>query len=271
MLVDAYGRGIDYLRVSVTDRCNLRCVYCMPEEGVALRRHSELLSYEQIAAVVRAGAGLGLRRVRLTGGEPLARRGIEDLVALLRPIPGLREITMTTNGVLLTPQMARKLREAGLDRVNISLDTLDPRRYAQLTRVGDIAAALAGIEAAIGAGFERIKINMVVFEDTTPREREEMDEFCRRRGLVLQTIRHFTLARREHESMHPPVCDRPLPCDRCDRLRLTADGFLKPCLHSDIEIPVDFSDIEAGFIAAVRAKPREGTSCSGRTMREIGG
>jgi len=98
-----------------------------------------------------------------------------------------------------------------------------------------------------------------------------MEEFCRERGLELQTIRHFTLARRVHESLHPPVCDRPLPCDRCDRLRLTADGFLKPCLYSDVEILVDFSDIESGFLAAVRAKPEEGTSCSGRMMGEIGG
>jgi len=221
--------------------------------------------------VVRAGAGLGIGRVRLTGGEPLVRRGIEALVAMLRPIPGLREISMTTNGILLTSSKAQVLREAGLDRLNISLDTLDPARYAQITRGGEIAAALAGIEAARNAGFGRIKINMVVFEATTPREREAMETFCRGRGLELQTIRHFTLARRDHESLHPPVCDRPLPCDRCDRVRLTADGFLKPCLHSDIEIPVDFSDIEGSFAAAVGAKPEEGTSCSGRTMGEIGG
>jgi cyclic pyranopterin phosphate synthase len=243
----------------------------MPEGGVTLRRHCDLLTYEQIASVVRVGAGLGIERVRLTGGEPLVRRGIEALVALLRPIARLREIAMTTNGILLGAEKARTLRCAGLDRLNISLDTLDPVRYGRITRGGDLAAALAGIEAAIAAGFDRIKINMVVFEETAPQEMKAMEEFCRARGLELQTIRHFTLARREHESLHPPICDRPLPCDRCDRLRLTSDGFIKPCLYSDIEIPVDFSDIAGSFAAAVRERPEVGTSCAGRTMREIGG
>ena len=270
MLLDSCARRIDYLRISVTDRCNLRCVYCMPPEGIKLKRHQDLLTYEQIAAVARAGAGLGIARVRLTGGEPLVRRHIERLVALLRAIDGLKDISLTTNGVLLAPA-ARTLRAAGLDRINVSLDTLDPARYARLTRGGDIGRALEGLEAARAAGFEGIKVNLVVLEDTTPDEIEALRSFCARRGMTLQTIRHFTLFSRADGAGHPYACDRPPPCERCNRLRLTADGFLKPCLLSDDEVRVDFNAIEDSIRAAVRAKPLAGGSCTLRTMSAIGG
>ena len=128
-LIDPYEREIRYLRISVTDRCNYRCIYCMPEEGVPLKSHDEMLSYENIASVAAAAAKLGFDRVRLTGGEPLVRRGIEDLVSLLGDIDGLDEIAMTTNASLLTREKARRLKEAGLSRINISLDTLDPGRF----------------------------------------------------------------------------------------------------------------------------------------------
>lgn len=157
---DLYGREINYLRVSVTDKCNLRCVYCMPEEGVEVRSHSEFLSFEQIAEVVQAGAEIGIKKIRLTGGEPLVKRGILQLVEMIRRIKDIEHIGMTTNGTLLA-KAAAGLKKAGLDSINISLDTLDPARYREITRVGSIERVLEGIEAARAEGFP-VKINTVV-------------------------------------------------------------------------------------------------------------
>ncbi len=271
MLRDKIGREINYLRVSVTDRCNLRCEYCMPPEGIELKSHGEMLSYEEIAEIVRAAAGLGIGKVRLTGGEPLVRKGLSGLVRMMRKIEGLDEISMTTNGILLTLETAVELRDAGLDRLNISLDTLDPVRYRELTRGGDVTDVIRGIEAAQAAGFEGTKINMVVSATESREDVDRMRAFCAREGLVLQTINRFSLVRRAGETESPHDFDRPLPCDRCNRLRLTADGYLKPCLFSDVEIKVDFEDIEGSIMRAVAAKPEEGTSCSERSMRQIGG
>jgi len=160
-LVDALGRTITYLRVSVTDRCNLRCQYCMPAEGVPGQRHDDILRYEEIERIVRAAAGLGVWKVRLTGGEPLVRKDLPSLVRLLRDVPGVREITMTTNATLLD-RHAQELADAGLDRVNVSLDTLDPTQYAAITRCGNVEDALRGLEAAEAAGLTPIKVNSVV-------------------------------------------------------------------------------------------------------------
>lgn len=157
---DGFGREIDYLRISVTDRCNLRCRYCMPAEGVVALRHDDILRYEEIERLARAAAELGISKIRLTGGEPLVRRGIVDLVAALAAIPGIRDLSMTTNGTLLAP-MAVSLAQAGLNRVNVSLDTLDAARYADITRGGSLEAALAGIAAAEAAGLLPLKINAV--------------------------------------------------------------------------------------------------------------
>ena len=157
---DRYHRVIDYLRVSVTDRCNLRCVYCMPADGIETCAHEAILRFEEIARLVAIGADLGITKVRLTGGEPLVRRGFVDLVRMIAQVPGIREISMTTNGVLLARD-ARDLAEAGLHRVNISLDTLDPDRFRNITRWGDLADVLRGIAAAEAAGLTPIKINCV--------------------------------------------------------------------------------------------------------------
>jgi len=269
-LVDGRGRQIECLRISVTDRCNLRCTYCMPADGIVLKPCREILSYERITEVVTAAARLGISRVRLTGGEPLVRRGVEELVRMVARVPGVEEVAMTTNAVLLTPERARALRAAGLDRLNISLDTLDPGRYREVTRGGDLAAALAGIDAARSAGFEHTKINMVIFASTTEDEISEMRAFCAASDLELQRIRHFSLTG-EVVSDNREECERPLPCDRCNRLRLTADGYLLPCLKSRTEIEVDFDDIEASFARAVNTKPAAGTSNDRRSMRQIGG
>jgi cyclic pyranopterin phosphate synthase len=268
---DRYGRTVRYLRVSVTDRCNYRCVYCMPETGIPLKSHEDILSYEAIARIARAATGLGFDKVRLTGGEPLLRKNIEELVEMLRRIEGLKEIAMTTNASLLTPILTRSLSEAGLSRVNISLDTLDPERFRWITRGGDIRDVLAGIDAAAGAGLQPVKINMIVFEETMLEEIAAMRSFCRERGLVLQTIKQFSLYDRTDGLRYRHAFDRPKPCELCDKLRLTADGYFKPCLFSDKEIKVDLDRIEQSIRAAVDAKPERGTSCENRVMCQIGG
>lgn len=263
---DSYGREIHYLRISVTDRCNLRCRYCMPEEGIPLLRHDQILSFEQIAAVARAAAGLGVDKIRLTGGEPLARKGLADLVRKLADIPGIRTLAMTTNGTMLS-RNAKALAEAGLDSVNVSLDTLDPDRYRSITRWGDLSEALAGIDAAIEAGLQ-VKINMVVMEDTSDEELDALREFARGKGIAMQTIAHYSL---QEEKRDAAEFERPPPCGACNRIRLMANGTLRSCLHSDIDFPIDFNDIEGSIRAAVLAKPMRGTVSSTSSVGQIGG
>jgi len=158
---DTYRREISYLRISVTDRCNMRCVYCMPAGGVESVPHEEILSFEEIATVLKAAASLGVKKVRLTGGEPLVRRGLPDLVQVLASVPGIDDVAITTNGILLPPSIAR-LKEAGLRRVNVSLDTLRADRYREITRGGDLSKAWAGIHASLEAGLHPVKLNTVV-------------------------------------------------------------------------------------------------------------
>ncbi|MBN2184181.1 MAG: radical SAM protein [Candidatus Krumholzibacteriota bacterium] len=270
-MIDRFGREIDYLRISVTDRCNYRCVYCMPESGISLKPHESILDFESIAAIASAAAGLGIVKIRLTGGEPLVRKGIGTLTKMLGDIDKIKELTMTTNAVFLTDEMAETLREAGLIRINISLDTLDPVRFAEITRGGDIADVLKGIESAKKSGFDPVKINMIVFSETTAEEVEEMRGFCLDRGLVLQTIKHFSLYNRDKMIGDVDLFDRPAPCSECNRIRLTADGFLKPCLFSDKEIRVDMNNIEKSILEAVSGKPFQGTACCNRSMYQIGG
>jgi len=158
---DSFGRRIDYLRISVTDRCNLRCVYCMPAEGVEWKAHEEVLSLEEIERFAAIAAGEGISKIRLTGGEPLVRLGIVEHVRRLRETTGIEAIALTTNATLL-PKFAADLAEAGLKRINISLDTLDPEVYAQVTRGGDLANVLAGLDAAFAVGMDPVKLNVVV-------------------------------------------------------------------------------------------------------------
>jgi cyclic pyranopterin phosphate synthase len=265
-MYDRFDRDITYLRISVTDKCNLRCGYCMPAEGVPGRRHSDFLSLEQITDAARAAVRLGVRKIRLTGGEPLVKRGIVDLVRMLRGIDGLEHLAMTTNGTLLA-RHARELKEAGLDSLNVSLDTLDPGRYRELTRGGDIDRALEGLCAARAEGFP-VKVNMVVLEDTTAEEIARMREFCEASGALLQLINHYELAAGKKDDYR---FDRPPSCTSCNRIRLMADGMLKPCLHSDAEIPLDFSRLEESLREAVLAKPARGGVCTRRAMSQIGG
>ena len=190
-LRDGFGRVHDDLRISVTDRCNLRCAYCMPEEPVWLPRAS-LLRYEEIDRLARIAAGLGVRRLRLTGGEPLVRRDLPDLVCRLASIPGIDDLSLTTNGLLLEG-VARELRAAGLGRINVSLDTLDPARFAQMTRRPALARVLAGIAAAAAAGFRPIKVNTVVLRGLNDDEIEPLVARARDEGWELRFIEFMPL------------------------------------------------------------------------------
>ncbi|MCX8013221.1 MAG: radical SAM protein, partial [Rectinema sp.] len=249
-----------------TDRCNMRCIYCMPAEGVPLLAHEEILSFEHIEAVVRAAVGLGVTKVRLTGGEPLVRKGIIELVRMLSSIQGLRTLAMTTNASLLAP-LARDLRAAGLQSVNISLDSLDPERFARITRIGTLADTLAGFDAALDAGLA-VKINMVVLGDTSPSEIEAVRDFAIRRGAAFQTIAHYSLMEEKRDVQE---YDRPPPCSHCNRIRLLANGMLRSCLHSDIDIPIDFDNIEESVRKAILAKPLHGMASSTLAVSQIGG
>ena len=268
-MYDKFNRRIDYLRISVTDRCNLRCTYCMPAEGVVPKSHHDILSYEKILEVVNEAISLGIKKVRLTGGEPLVRKGILFLVQQLKKLPGLEELTLTTNGVLLA-EMAHSLKKAGIDRINISLDTLDPGKYKELTRIGDIKNVLRGIEAVIEAGFENSKINMVLIPGINENEVEAMQAFCSGKGFALQRINHYSLTNIESID-RTYAAERPLKCERCNRIRLTADGKLKPCLFSDIEIPLDFNNLKQSLGSAIQCKPESGTTNVTRQNWQIGG
>jgi cyclic pyranopterin phosphate synthase len=192
-LVDRQHRRVTYLRVSVTDRCNYRCTYCMPEDGVSHLDRADILAFEEIVALVRCFVDLGVQRVRLTGGEPTVRRDLVDLVRLLRAIPGLREIALSTNGHLLT-ELAAPLRAAGVDRLNVSLDTLDADRFATITRRGDLARVLAGLEVARGVGFASIKINAVAVKGFNDDQIGPLCTYAWERGFLPRFIEQMPMA-----------------------------------------------------------------------------
>ncbi len=313
---DEFGRDIRYLRLSVTDRCNCRCVYCMPENGVPMLSHADILSFEEMRDIVAAAASLGVRKVRLTGGEPLVRRGIVDLVGMIAAVPGIDEVDMTTNATLLAP-VAASLRDAGLTRLNVSLDTLDAARYEAITRRGTLADALAGLAAAHDAGFANTKINCVLVGGVNDDELRPLAELARDRDL---TVRFIELMRMGEcagwpkgrfvsadevlsavpelvqvggqgvsELYHAPGWKgsvgliRPMThrfCSSCDRIRVTADGRLKPCLHSAAEVNLrglSGQDLVEAIRAGIAAKPRGHRMDNGRAsdslraMNEIGG
>lgn len=264
---DPFGRTIDTLRISVTDRCNLRCRYCMPTEGVPSIPHHEILSYEEIAAVARTAAGRGISRLRLTGGEPLVRRGVSRLVALLAAIPGVADLALTTNGTLLAIH-ADQLAAAGLHRVNISLDSTDPERFAHITRGGQVDDVFAGIAAARRAGLTPIKLNCVVEASAAEEDARGVAAYGAREGLQVRFIQRMD-----------PVAGRFAPiegghggdCPRCNRLRLTSDGMVRPCLLSDIAFSVRTLGAGEALERAVAAKPEQGGPCTHTTLRQIGG
>lgn len=262
---DQFGRTIRYLRISVTDRCNLRCRYCMPASGVSLLRHEDILTFEEIAEVARAAVDMGVTKVRLTGGEPLVRHGIVQLVEALAQIDGIKDLAMTTNATLLS-KYAQALADAGLHRVNISLDTLNPARYGDLTRGGNVQAALAGIEAAQRAGLTPIKLNCVIGENGGAEE--ALKEFGRARGIEVRTIRRMDFGTGTFSVVEGGSGG---DCPRCNRLRLSSDGHIRPCLFSDISFSVRELGPAEALKCAVLNKPEAGGPCEHNWMHGIGG
>ena len=271
---DQFGREIDYFRISLTDRCGFRCRYCMPQEGVPKREHAEILSLEEIAEIASAAIECGIRKIRLTGGEPLVRKGIETLCRNLKQQPDLHELTLTTNGALLA-EKAAVLKEAGVDRLNISLDTLRQDRFRYITRCGNLNDTLRGIQSAEDAGFRGTKINTVLIGGFNDDEIPDLVNLTREKDISLRFIELMPIGEariwpksvfldaavvlQRVPELEPVGSDgvaelyrlpgatgtvgliRPLShsfCRSCSRVRLTADGMLKPCLHSDMEIPL---------------------------------
>ena len=322
-LHDSSQRPINYLRISVTDRCNLRCIYCMPPEGVEHLSHDDVLRYEEIYRVARAAAALGINKLRLTGGEPLVRAHLTRLVEMLSDIEGVDDISLTTNGILLRGQ-AESLRKAGLNRVNVSLDSLDRERLARITRYDRFDEVIDGLSAAREAGLEPVKVNMVVIRGVND---DEVLDFARRTiedGWNVRFIEQMPIGEGKKLSFVPTgeVMERlrtlgelepclpkrgngpakyfkfdgasgtigfisPISehiCFNCNRMRLTVDGKLRPCLMSDDEVDLreslrggaSIEELKGLIQQAVARKPKghrlnEGISPTGRTMSQVGG
>lgn len=265
-MFDRYSRSIDYLRISVTDRCNLRCTYCMPEDGIQLLDHSDILSFEEIVVFTRFAVQNGITKVRITGGEPLVRKGIVELVTMLAKIDGLEDLSMTTNGILL-PEFARDLKLAGLNRINISLDTVDQNRYCEITRHGDLSKVLLGIEAAIDAGLGPIKINCVLLGQADD-ETRKLREFCEEKGLKLRFIHQMNLKTGEFSRVEGGEGGN---CSKCNRVRLLANGDIKPCLFSDLAFNIRELGSEQALNLAMGNKPKSGTYNKSGEFYNIGG
>lgn len=324
-MLDSLGRRIDYARISITDRCNLRCVYCMPAEGVQKREHREILTYDEITRICRCFANAGISKLKITGGEPLVRKGAATLIAQLKPIPGIDSVTLTTNGHFLAEQ-AEALRCAGLDGVNISLDTLDPDLYRELTRGGDVRQTQRAIDCALATGFANVKVNCVPLAEAPRQDPLAVAALARDRELHVRFIEMMPIGTgaKFHPTGHEqirrnlelaygrltpsddargngPARYFSLPgfagrigfietldhsaCSRCNRVRLTADGVLKTCLHMDSGISLKPALAEASdnllmevIRNAIHAKPKqhqfENTGAPGgerRNMSQIGG
>jgi len=321
--IDSFGRSINYLRISVTDRCNLRCLYCMPPEGVPRIPHSEILSYEEIRTVVRAAAELGINKIRLTGGEPLVRAELPKLIHMLSQIEGIQELSLTTNGTILKKN-ALEFKQAGLSRVNVSLDTLKADKFRYITRLGELKTVLEGIKAAKEAGFEPVKINTVVMRGINDDEirdfaRMTYKDGCHVRFIELMPFKGAaefvpSIELRQHINLlgklepcvsitgnGPATYYRlagakgtigfisPLTeasfCSRCNRMRLTPDGKLRPCLlgedEIDLKLPLrnnaTMDKLKRLILKAVASKPEhhhlmgDNVRLVNRKMSQIGG
>lgn len=316
---DSFGREINYLRISVTDLCNLRCRYCMPQEGIPKLSHEDVLSVEEIEILAKAFVNLGINKIRLTGGEPLVRRGILDIVERIGKLEGIKDFAITTNGVLLK-NLAQELKNRGLKRVNISLDTLKEEKYKYITRIGNIKDVLEGIEAAKKVGLTPIKINTVLVRGFNDDEIEDLARLTEREeidvrfielmpigeALKNESIKYISnqivleklpeLIPLEKKDPSSPAVYYKLPnakgriglinpisckfCKYCNRVRLTAQGKMKLCLHSDEEVDLKEAlrkgqDIESIIIDAINRKPESHQLESGqyitKKMYQIGG
>jgi cyclic pyranopterin phosphate synthase len=266
-MYDPYKRSINYLRISVTDRCNLRCRYCMPEEGVELMPHDEILSFSQIVEVVKEGVKNGISKIRLTGGEPLVRKGIVELVGMIAAVDGVEDLSMTTNGILLE-KYAHDLAVAGLKRVNVSLDTTNAERYRYITRGGDIRNVFAGIEAAKNAGLTPIKINCVVNGSKHDEDALSVAEFGEIHGYQVRYIHQMDLETGTFSKVDGGDGGN---CASCNRLRLTADGKIRPCLFNSLGYSVKNLGVAQAYAEAVYNKPLSGTRDQSGKFYGIGG
>ncbi len=266
-MLDRYNRKINYLRISVTDRCNLRCHYCMPAEGLCMLKHEDILTFEEIQQVVAVSVPLGIDKIRLTGGEPLVRKDIVDLVGMIAQVPGVKDIAMTTNGILLE-KFAKPLSEAGLHRVNISLDTVNPDKFREVTRGGDIQKVFRGIEAAKAAGLSPVKVNCVIKSTADEPDALEVKLYCRQHGLDARFIKQMDLQAGEFGIVEGGTGG---DCRNCNRLRLTSDGKMKPCLFSDLEFDVREMGIQRAIEQALGHKPEKGSVNLKNCFHNIGG
>lgn len=317
-MVDRFGRQITYMRLAITELCNLRCRYCMPEDGVCKKRHDEMLTEEEMIQAVRVGVELGVTKLRITGGEPLIKKNLLSICERAVRVPGIQEVNITTNGTML-PKLAKPLKGVGIKRINISLDTLDYDKYAYITRIGSFNQALLGLEAALEAGFEKIKINTVLIGGFNDDEIPAMAELTRRYPVDVRFIELMpmydsgdfdkdafvpcTTVLERLPELVPEEQDGGvarlyrLPgakgniglispvsanfCGECNRIRLTADGKLKPCLHYGVEYPIkglSYEGVVEQFKNAIMGKPSrhgelssESRSQAGRNMNQIGG
>ena len=317
-MLDQYKRNINYMRISVTELCNLRCRYCMPADGICKKEHEEMLSEDELIQAVEVAVSLGITKLRITGGKPLVKRNIISICRRIAAVKGIREVCMTTNGILL-PALALPLREAGVTRLNISLDTLDRDKYFYITRGGALDDAWAGIEAALSAGFQKVKLNAVLIGGFNDNEIAALAELTKRYPLDVRFIEMmpmynsgdfdetaFLPCEKVLEVLPELVAVEPdggvaqlyqLPgamgrvglirpvnvhfCGSCHRIRLTADGKIKPCLHSAEEYSIkglDFTEMRSVMERAIQRKPEwhgemsfKKRSHAGRNMNQIGG
>ncbi len=266
-MFDQFNRRINYLRLSVTDRCNLRCTYCMPEEGIVQIPHNQVLTFEEIIEITRIAVQHGFEKVRITGGEPLVRKGIVDLVRMLKTVEGITDLGLTTNGTLLK-QFAQPLYDAGLKRINVSLDTLDPQKYKAITRVGTLSDVLEGLEEAKKVGFNPIKLNCVVEKDSNEPDAQAVKAFANSNGFIARFIPKMNL---DDGVFGVVEGGEGGNCSTCNRLRLTADGILKPCLFSDKGYNVRELGIQQAIEMAIKNKPACGVANRSGEFYNIGG
>lgn len=319
-MIDTFGREISYLRISVTERCNLRCRYCMPADGICKMSHMDMMTEEEMIMAMEAAAELGITKIRITGGEPLVKKNIVSICEHAANIPGIKEVCLTTNGVLL-PQLAKPLKDAGVTRFNISLDTLKPEKFNYITRIGNLQDAMDGIQAVIEQGFEKTKINAVLIGGFNDDEIVDLAGLTKKWPVDMRFIEmmpmydsgdfgpeSFISADTVIDKLSPFGLEsvaadggvaklyrlpgaqgnvgliRPVSahfCGTCNRLRLTSDGKIKPCLHSSVEYPLKGKDKEgmiATFKEAILAKPQwhgemsyVNRSNANRNMNQIGG
>jgi len=320
-LIDKYNRKIEYLRVSITDRCNLRCVYCMPPGGIKPLRHEDILKFEEIERIVRYGIDWGIDKVRITGGEPLVRKGVVYLVETLANLEGIRDLSMTTNGILLK-DYARDLKNSGLQRINVSLDSLDADKFQRITKIGRLSLVLDGIGEALKRGLDPVKINVVVMKGINDDEVLDFAKMILDRPLHIRFIEFMPLgykgfAKEDRFSPTSQIKERLMElgnlipaevrsagpaksfrfeessgtigfitpmsehfCATCNRLRLTADGKLYPCLFSDYGVDIKtplrtgagYKEIRELFEEALKNKPeKHSLKGNNQVMSKIGG